>query len=179
MPKYVPNSAVDGRVGASGSQTFEYSSPGTAIALDLQSWPRRRPMRIFLRFTVFCLVAVSASIPGKDSGNWSGKYSACDRHSELLKAGHLKLGVRSSTSPPELAAECAQALDFWTTVLDMEWHEDNSRGCRNSDCRRPSGPLHSRPDRARNFRIGRGSRGWIAFNPRVSLSETSGNRCRA
>ena len=129
------------------------------------------PMRIFLQLTVFCLLTVSASIPGEGSGNWSGKYSACDGHSELLKTGHLKLGVRFSTSNPELAVECAQALDFWTTVLDMEWHEDNSRGCAiqivdgHPDLFIPSQIARAQlPNRS-------GFQGWIAFNPRVSLSE--------
>lgn len=86
-------------------------------------------MRAFLQSIVFCVLTVSPMFPGEPSGNWTSDYSACDGHSELLKKTHLRLGVRFSTSHSELAAEFTRALDFWATVLDMEWHEDNSRRC--------------------------------------------------
>ena len=86
-------------------------------------------MRTLLRSTVLCLLMVSAILAGERSANWSASYSECDRHSELLKKTHLNLGIRFLTSNPELVRECARALDFWATVLDLEWHEDDSRGC--------------------------------------------------
>jgi hypothetical protein len=63
------------------------------------------------------------------SVNWTSDYSACDGQSELLKNTHLTVGVRFSTSNHALAAEFVRALDFWATILDMEWHEGHSRGC--------------------------------------------------
>ena len=74
-------------------------------------------------------MTVSAIAARGRSVNWTSKDSACDGHSELLKHTHLRVGVRFSTSNHALAAEFARALDFWATVLDMEWHEDHSRGC--------------------------------------------------
>ena len=67
------------------------------------------------------------------------------------------------------AAECARALDFWATVLDMEWHEDDSRSCAIQivDGRRDlfiPGQL-ARSQLPERF----GFQGWIAFNPRSSL----------
>ncbi|MBV8730648.1 MAG: hypothetical protein JO336_12660 [Acidobacteriia bacterium] len=86
-------------------------------------------MKVLCRLRVSCLLAVSAITAGEPKSNWSGNYSPCDGHCDLLKKGHLNLGVRFATSNPELAAEFASALDFWATVLDMEWHEDNGRSC--------------------------------------------------
>ena len=86
-------------------------------------------MSFYLRLTVCSLLAGSAMIAGERAGNWNANYSACDGHSELFKNGALKVGVRFSTSNPGLRTECVRALDFWATVLDMEWHETDSRAC--------------------------------------------------
>ncbi len=109
-------------------------------------------------------------MPGARTTNWTANYSACDSHWELTKDTHLNLGVRFSTANPELAAEFARALDFWATVLDMEWHEDNSRGCAiqivdgRPDLFIPTQVARAQlPDRS-------GFEGWIAFNPTVSLT---------
>lgn len=107
------------------------------------------------------------------SRNWTANYSGCGQHSELLKKTHLNLGVRFSTSDPQLLTECARALDFWAAILDMEWHEDDSRGCAIQvidgapDLFIPvqlvaRGQL---PDRA-------GFQGFIAFNPNSGLTST-------
>ena len=126
-------------------------------------------MKILLRLIVFYVLAVSAGIPAERSANWSGKYSPCDRHSELVEKGHLNLGVRFSTSNPRLAAEFARALDFWATVLDMEWREDNSRSCSIQI-------VDGRPDLFTQGQVARAQlpdrsafQGWIAFNPNISL----------
>lgn len=126
-------------------------------------------MRGFLRLTVLCLLSGSTSIPSERSANWSASYSACDGHSELLKKEGLKLGVRFLISNPELQVEFTRALDFWATVLDMEWHEDNSQSCAiqivdgSPDLFIPAQLARAQlPNRS-------GFQGWIAFNPRVSL----------
>ena len=127
-------------------------------------------MRVLLRLTFVCLLIRSASIPKERSGNWSANYSACDGHSELMKKEALKLGVRFSTSNPELQVQFSRALDFWATVLDLEWHKDSSRGCTIQ-------VVDGSPDLFIPAQIARaqlpnrsGFQGWIAFNPRVSLT---------
>jgi hypothetical protein len=126
-------------------------------------------MRALIRLTVACLLTASTTVPGQGTANWSANYSQCDGHSELLNKTRLNLGVRFSTSNPQLAAQCARALDFWATVLDMEWHEDDSRSCAIQivDGRRdlfiPGQLARAQlPERS-------GFQGWIAFNPRISL----------
>ena len=61
--------------------------------------------------------------------NWDGKYAPCSRHSDLLSRDHLDLTVRFSTSNAVLAQQFARALDFWTGVIDLEWHETDSEDC--------------------------------------------------
>jgi hypothetical protein len=41
----------------------------------------------------------------------------------------MRLGVRFATSNPAVAAEFRRAMDFWAGVMEMEWHEENSREC--------------------------------------------------
>ena len=126
-------------------------------------------MRALIRLTLACLLTASAMVPGQHRANWSANYSPCDRHSELLNQTHLNLGVRFSTSNPQLTAECARALDFWAAVLDMEWHEDDSRSCAIQivDSRRdlfiPGQLARAQlPERS-------GFQGWIAVNPSTRL----------
>ena len=128
-------------------------------------------MEVFLGLIVPYVLAVSASIPAERSVNWNGQYSSCDRHGELLIKSHLRLGVRFSTSNPRLAAGFGRALDFWATVLDMEWWEDNSRSCAiqlvdgSPDLFSPGQVARAQlPDRS-------AFQGWIAFNPNTRLTE--------
>jgi hypothetical protein len=106
---------------------------------------------------------------GERPGGWTGKFAPCERHNELLKPGHMDLGVRFSTSNGQLAVEFARALSYWTTLLDMSWHEEDSRRC-----------AIQVVDGGRSlFRQGEAARaqfpgmptfqGWIAFNPKILM----------
>ena len=85
----------------------------------------------------------------------------------------MDLAVRISTSNAELAQQFARALDFWTGVLDLEWHETDSEDCAIQlvdgapalfdFCTCMSARSHL-PDRT-------AFEGWIAFNPRLKLTE--------
>src|ERR1700722_2590293 len=105
--------------------------------------------------------------------NWTGRYAPCSHHSDLLNRQHVDLGVRISTSNAILAQEFARALDFWSGVLDIEWHEVDSEDCAIQVvdgspavfdfcvCLSARSQL---PDRS-------GFQGWIAFNPRMKLTK--------
>ena len=43
--------------------------------------------------------------------------------------GPMNLGVRFATSNPALVAEFRRAMNFWAGIVEMEWHEENSREC--------------------------------------------------
>src|SRR5271165_205080 len=55
--------------------------------------------------------------------NWSGPDPLCTNNHELLKTEHMELGVLIKTRNPILASKFRHGMDFWTTVLDMNWHE--------------------------------------------------------
>ena len=118
------------------------------------------------------LVSFSVS-EAEDPPNWSADYPPCNRHSELLKHGHMDLGVRLATANPVLAEQFRRAMDSWARILDLEWHQDDTQNCSmqllDGD-RKLFQPAEvvarsQLPDRL-NFQ------GWIAFNPAQTLDET-------
>ena len=96
----------------------------------------------------------------------------CKDSAELLKKGHMNLGVRIATANPILRERFKQAVDTWATILDFAWHEDDTRNCSiavidgEPDLFQPSSVVAraQMPDRA-DFR------GLIAFNPGQTLSD--------
>jgi hypothetical protein len=105
--------------------------------------------------------------------NWSGRYAPCQNHSDLLSTRRVNLGVRISTTNAALAHQFESALEFWSQVLDLDWHEVNSTDCALQlvdgtpsifdwcACMSARAQLPDRP----------GFQGWIAFNPRLKLSK--------
>lgn len=103
---------------------------------------------------------------------WGGDYPPCERHAELLKHEHKDLGVRFATSDSELVAAFAHAMDFWASILDMEWHEEGNRNCSIQivDGRRD---LFEAAQVARaQFPQQPAFQGLVAFNPKSNLSES-------
>ena len=84
-------------------------------------------MRVFIQVIAFCLLTVYPIFPGELSGKRSANDSACEGYSALLEKGHLNLAFAFRHRTPSWWGS-ARALDFWATVLDMEWHETHS-GC--------------------------------------------------
>ncbi len=123
----------------------------------------------FLALLLVCLGALHAGTPP----NWTGNYSPCNQHSDLMARGHVDLGVRMSTANPVLAKQFRRAMDFWSSILDLSWHEDDSQNCAlqlidgekalfEPQAMAARAQLPDRPD----------FQGWVAFNPRKELSET-------
>jgi Matrixin len=127
-----------------------------------------------MRLTPLWLLLVCVLVAeGETPANWVANYPPCNRHSELLKQGHMDLGVRMATANPVLATEFRRAMDSWAGVLDLDWHEDDTQNC---SILLMDGPLElfqpvymvarsQLPDRL-DFQ------GWIAFNPSQVLSGT-------
>ena len=106
--------------------------------------------------------------------NWTANYPPCDRHSELLKHGRMSLGVRLGTANQLLARQFKLALDFWATVVDLDWHEDDTQNCSMElvDGKRELFEPEPENMAARSqFPNRRGFRGWIVFNPEVPLNQ--------
>jgi len=121
------------------------------------------------RVMMLCLMLTFTVRAGAPPGAWTGPYSPCDGHAEILKQGRMNLGVRFSTSNPTLKTEFAHAMSFWASVLDMNWHEEDSRACAIQ-------AVDGVPDLFVPGAVARAQfpglpeyQGWIAFNPRRSL----------
>jgi Matrixin len=133
----------------------------------------RRPLASLLLLWV--LLGLCALANAEPLANWTANYPTCRRHTELLKHGPMSLGVRLSTSNPLLAREFKSALDFWATVLDLDWHEDNSENCSIEVVDGQRDLFEPEPENmaARSqFPDRRGFQGWIVFNPAVALNRT-------
>lgn len=129
------------------------------------------PMRLLCVF-LFAWFGVASA---ESVSNWTAKFAPCEHHEDLLTHGPMSIGVRFATSNPELAAQFRLALDFWSKVLDLEWHEDNSRTCslEIADGKRELFEPEIDTMAARSqFPDRRAFQGWIAFNPAITLSKT-------
>jgi hypothetical protein len=129
-----------------------------------------RPYFLLRLALLWPMVALSASSADQRAVNWSGAYSACDQRFELLKHGPLDLGVKISTSNPQLADQFRLAMTFWADVLDMRWHEEAGGACAiqlvdgTHEILKKSIVARSQFTDWANFQ------GWIAFDPAANLS---------
>jgi hypothetical protein len=85
----------------------------------------------------------------------------------------MDLGVRLATSNRSLAEQFRHALDSWASILDLDWHDDNTQNCSIEvvDGERDLFQTSAIAARAQlpewlDFQ------GWIAFNPAQTLTET-------
>jgi hypothetical protein len=123
------------------------------------------------RAAILCLtVAFGVSAAERRPGDWTGQYDACDRHSELFNPGHMSLGVRFATSKSSVATAVARAMKFWAGVLDMEWHTENGRECAIQVVDGHAALFDSAQSARAQFPTEPSFQGWIAFNPRRTLS---------
>ena len=122
---------------------------------------------------IFWLLVCVSIAEAETAANWSSNYPPCNRHSELLRQGHLDIGVRVATANPSLAEQFRRAMDSWARILDLDWHEDDTENCSiqlvdgKRELFQPTAiaARSQLPDR-RDFQ------GWIAFNPAQTLSES-------
>jgi len=126
-----------------------------------------------MKMLLFLLVAggrfgIAEALPP----NWSGQYPPCDRHPDLLNREHTDLGVRFSTSNKTLTQQFARAMDFWSEVLDLDWHKVDTEACSIEVVDGASELFASSATTARaQFPDCPAFQGWIAFNPASRLTE--------
>jgi hypothetical protein len=128
-----------------------------------------------MRCVIFFVVLLATSIAqgASPESNWNGPYHPCRKSDDLMGREHMDLGVKISTPNIVLAGQFERAMNFWSEILDMAWHEVDSEDCSvqlvdgtpelfasPGGCACASARSHL-PDR-------RGFQGWIAFNPAVS-----------
>lgn len=111
--------------------------------------------------------------------NWSANFPRCNQRDELLKRGPLNLGVRFNTTNPLLAQQFRRAMDFWASVLDLEWHEEGSDNCSmelSDGERRLFEPTPDNMVARSQFPDRRNFQGWIVFNPALTLTPAESYR---
>jgi predicted Zn-dependent protease len=79
--------------------------------------------------TPLLLLACFSVAEAENSTNWNANSPPCDQHSELLKHGHMDLGVRVATTNALLAEQFRRAINSWARIVDLDWHEDNTQNC--------------------------------------------------
>jgi hypothetical protein len=121
---------------------------------------------------LWLLVCISVA-EGETPANWTANYPPCNRHSELLRQGHMDIGVRVATSNPSLAGQFRHAMDSWARILDLDWHEEDTQNCSIQLVDGERELFQSTAMAARSQLPDRlDFQGWIAFNPAQRLSET-------
>lgn len=123
-------------------------------------------MRV-LAVTLFCSMCSLAAPPPK---SLSDPLQACTSSRELLKYDSMNLGVRFATSNSKLATQFENAMNFWTTVIDMQWHAESSSSCSLQ-------LLDGQPELFEDSTVAKahlvdanGSSAWVAFNPKAPLT---------
>lgn len=122
---------------------------------------------------------VPGLLAAEPAANWIADYPQCNQRSELLKRGPLNLGVRFNTTNAVLAQQFRRAMDFWATVLDLEWHEDSTQTCAmelSDGLRELFEPTPYNMVARSQFPDRRGFQGWIVFNPAVKLTPAESYR---
>ncbi len=118
------------------------------------------------------ILTLPVSFADQRTVNWDGDFSPCNQRYELLKHDSMSLGVKISTSNPVLAHEFRQALDFWSQVVDMHWHEDDSNACSMQLVDGTPAILKTSIVARSQFTEWDNFQGWIAFNPRAPLTNS-------
>jgi hypothetical protein len=88
----------------------------------------------------------------------------------------MDLGVRLATANPFLAEQFRRAMEAWSVILDLDWHEDETENCSIELVDGESELFQSAPQLivARSqFPDRLDFQGWIAFNPAQTLDETA------
>jgi hypothetical protein len=121
---------------------------------------------LFLPF----VAVVPASFADQRTTNWIGDFSPCKQHFELLRHEPMNLGVKISTSNPLLGRQFREAMNFWSQVLDMRWHEDASATCAVQLVDGTPSILKRTIVARAQFTEWDNFQGWIAFNPHAPLT---------
>ncbi len=82
----------------------------------------------WLRATQTSAPRLFPPLPARDY--WTGKYAPCERHATICSATTiLILAVRDLNRQRWFSRNSSRsALDFWSGILDLDWHEVGATG---------------------------------------------------
>ena len=131
------------------------------------------PAAVMRRIQLIALAIIleSSTFYAAQFTNWAGDFAPCDRRFELLKHDRMTLGVRISTCHHSIGKEFRKAMDFWSTIVDMDWYDDDTSSC-------SINVVDGTPEIFVNAVIARSQftewdnfQGWVAFDGRAPLSK--------
>lgn len=125
---------------------------------------------IITSITAFAMIQHLSA--GQAVTNWTGNFMPCERHSELLKYDSMDLGVRFACSNPAIVREFRHALQFWSKVLNMTWHDEPSSSCSVQLVDGTPVILHDGMVARAQFAEAPKFQGWIAFDAKAPLTRT-------
>jgi hypothetical protein len=127
------------------------------------------PISFVMRLLALLPLATIVACAGEPA-NWTGAFEPCEQRSELLKHSHMNLKVRISTSNPVMPNQFRRAMDFWATVVDMSWREDETSACSLRLVDGTSSILQRATVARSQFTDWTNFQGWIAFDPKAALT---------
>jgi hypothetical protein len=104
--------------------------------------------------------------------NWTGDFAPCNNHAELLKRDAMDLGIRFSTSNPAVVRAFKQAMNFWTGIVAMSWHEEPTSSCSLEVVDGTRAILQNAMVARAQFTEWSNFQGWIAVDPHAPLTKT-------
>jgi hypothetical protein len=120
-------------------------------------------------FRTACLLLLPAFVVAGPNSNWTGPYRPCINHAEVLRRDHMNIGVRFDATDPITVTAVRRALVFWSTVLDVKFHDSVSSECALAIVEASGDILTENNEVARaQFVDWDRFEGWIAFDPHIS-----------
>jgi len=84
----------------------------------------------------------------------------------------MDLGVRITTANSRLATQFEKAMNFWTTVIDMQWYPESGTRC-SLQLLDGQAELFADSTIAKAHLVGgKGLSAWVAFNPKAPLTDS-------
>jgi len=128
-------------------------------------------MRRLSLFAVLALILGTPAFHASQAINWAGDFAPCNSHFELMKHDPMRLGVKISTSNPSIGREFRKAMDFWSKIVDMDWHADDSSSCSINVVDGTPAILTDALIARSQFTEWDNFQGWVAFDSRAPLSK--------
>lgn len=123
---------------------------------------------------LFITIISGLTLPCSADGvtnNWGGNFTPCERHSELLRWDSMSLGVKMSTLDRKAEDEFEAALNFWSKIIDMTWHKDETSSCAIQLVEGTHAILTGSVVARSQFPQWDNFQGWIAFDPHAPLTK--------
>src|SRR6185312_6036348 len=116
------------------------------------------------------LLAITLSSQASDV-NWTAPFPPCAHNNEWRKRTHLHVGAYIATASPEIRHATMRALDYWSSVLDMDWYPAVSPDCAVGFFDGPDNLLYDGTIARSQYPDDARFEGWLIYNPDAPLTD--------